>query len=94
MRSYAKTKLHLEQVSVNAMPAWTAGYFAKRKFTAVSMPNPMAAYVPMQAKTVKKVSYEKKPVSIGWLLGTTVGALVLSAAVAVGYILSHLGGMV
>lgn len=94
MRSFALTELHLEQVSVNAMPAWTAGYFAKRKFTAVSLPNPMAAYVPMQAKTVKKISYEKKTVSTGWLLGTMIGTLVLSAVVAVGFILSYMGGMV
>ena len=32
MREYAREKLELAQVTVNAMPAWTASYFAKSKF--------------------------------------------------------------
>ena len=93
MRSYAKKKLHLEQVTVNAMPAGTAGYFAKRKFETAGVINPMAPYVPMKAKAVAKVEYEKKPVSTGWLVGTTVGAIVLSAVVAVAFALSYINGM-
>lgn len=93
MRSYAKKELHLEHVTLNAVPARTSGYFAKQKFQSINLPNPMAPYIPMQAKAVKKVSYEKKPVPAGWAIGTSVGAVVLSAIVAVGFILSYMHGM-
>lgn len=93
MRSYAKKELHLDYVTVNAVPAPTAGYFAKRKFQTISLPNPTAAYIPMQAKAVEQVSYEKKPISAGWAIGTSVGAVVLCAVVAFGFILSYIHGL-
>lgn len=93
MRSYARKELHLERVTLNAVPVQTAGYFAKRKFQSINLPNPMAPYISMQAKAVEKVSYEKKPIPAGWAIGTSVGAVVISAVVAVGFILSYMHGM-
>ncbi len=93
MRSYAKKELHLQYVTVNATPAGAAGYFGKRRFQSAALPNPMASYIPMQAKSVEKVSYEKKPIPAGWAIGTSVGAVVLSAVVAFGFMIFYIHGM-
>jgi len=61
MREYAREKLELAQVTVNAMPAWTADYFTKRRFHPMEVTQP-CSFVPMQAKTVARAIYEKKEI--------------------------------
>lgn len=94
MRKYARNQYHLANVTLNAMPAWTASYFAKRKFTQIGMMPGICPYVSMQAKTIEEVSYEKKPVSTRWILGTSLGGLAICAAVAVGFMICYMNGII
>lgn len=76
MRKYAKSAYNLAGVTLNAMPAWTAGYFSRRKFrqmVPVQMAN--ASYVSMQAPSIEEVTYDKKPLSTGMVLGTVFSAM-------------------
>ena len=84
MRTYARVRYGLENVTVNAMPAWTAAYFQRKKFSPV---NPAqlngAPFVSLQAKSIRQVSYEKKTIPAGWILGLSLGTLGLCFFIAV-----------
>ena len=84
MRTYARVRYGLENVTANAMPAWTAAYFQRKKFSPV---NPAqlngAPFVSLQAKSIRQVSYEKKTIPAGWILGLSLGTLGLCFFIAV-----------
>lgn len=76
MRKYAKNTYNHSRVTVNAMPSWTATYFAHRKFRRMDvLPVPNNAYVSMEAPSIQEISYDKKPLSTGIVLGTAFTAL-------------------
>lgn len=76
MRKYAKNTYNLSMVTVNAMPSWTSQYFEHRKFRRMNVAQvPNNAYVSMQASSIQEISYEKKPLSTGAVLGTAFAAL-------------------
>lgn len=89
MREYAREKLELAQVTVNAMPAWTASYFAKNKFKAVQNPQPVP-YVFMHAKTVESTDYPKKEIPTAAILATSLGGLAICTAIAIAFIMQLL----
>lgn len=93
MRKYAGSRYRLANVTLNAMPVWVASYFAKRKFSQIGMMPGACPYVSMQAKTIEEVSYEKKPISTGWFLGTSLAGLAICAAIAVGFMIYYMNGM-
>ena len=93
MRKYAESKYQLSYVTLNAMPAWTTSYFAKRKFKQMSMLQGMCPYISMRAKTIHEVSYETKSVSSGWIIGTSLGGLAVCAAVAIGFMICYMNGI-
>jgi GNAT superfamily N-acetyltransferase len=91
MRSYAYQTYGLAYVTVNAMPTWTASYFARYKFITMNfVQDNMAPYISMQAKTIRQPIYEKKPISSGWVIGTCIAGLVLCTVVAVGFMICYL----
>ena len=51
-------------------------------------------FVPMQAKTVARAIYEKKEIPSGVILGTSIGGLAVCAAVAVGFMVLWMHGIV
>ena len=74
MRKYAKSAYNLSFGTLNAMPAWTERYFAKRKFKRMNvMPN--NDFVSMQASSIDEITYEKKPISTGAVLSVVFGSL-------------------
>ena len=89
MREYARGTLELAQVTVNAMPAWTASYFAKNKFKAVQNPQPVP-YVFMHAKSVESTEYPKKEIPTAAILATSLGGLAICTAIAVVFIMQLL----
>ena len=89
MREYAREKLELAQVTVNAMPAWTASYFAKNKFKAVQNPQPVP-YVFMHAKSVESTDYQKKEIPTAAILATSLGGLAICTAIAIAFIMQLL----
>ena len=86
MREYARGTLELAQVTVNAMPAWTASYFSKNKFKAVQ-PVP---YVFMHAKSVESTDYPKKEIPTAAILATSLGGLAICTAIAIVFIMQLL----
>ena len=86
---YAREKLELAQVTVNAMPAWTASYFAKNKFKAVQNPQSVP-YVFMHAKTVESTDYPKKEIPTAAILATSLGGLAICTAIAIAFIMQLL----
>lgn len=93
MRRYAADAYQLSAVTLSAMPAWTADYFKKRKFQPLSTAQP-CSFVPMQADAIANTTYEKKPLSTAAVIGTSVGGLVVCAAIAVGFMICWLHGIV
>ena len=74
MRKYAKNAYNLSGVTLNAMPAWTENYFAKRKFKRMNvMPN--NDFVSMQARSLDEITYEKKTLPTGVVLSVVFGSL-------------------
>ena len=93
MRIYGRGSLGLEYVTVNAMPVYTAAYFLKRKFVQMNNTPGDCPFVPMYAGTIEDVQYEKKELSQGWILGTTLGGLAVCAIVVVIFMISYLHGL-
>lgn len=91
MRKYAKSRYDLPNVTVTAMPAWTAAYFRRQKFTDMSpVQDSMVPYVYLQAKSIQEISYEKKEIPACAFIGTTVGGLAVCMLVAFIYMLTVL----
>ena len=93
MRTYAAEQYNLAAVTLSAMPAWTAGYFAKQKFYSLEIAQP-CSFVPMQAKTINEIIYDKKPLPAAAVIGTSIGGLAVCAAIAVGYMICWMHGIV
>lgn len=70
-----------------------ADYFTKRRFHPMEVTQP-CSFVPMQAKTVARAIYEKKEIPSGVILGTSIGGLAVCAAVAVGFMVLWMHGIV
>ena len=84
MRSYAGEVLHLKQVTVNAMPVWTAAYFERMGFTRAGMPQYGGApFLSLRAKTIAEVRYPVKPVPEKAIVGISGGFLAAVFLIAV-----------
>ncbi len=94
MRTYARTGYGYSDVTVNAMPVYTAAYFQKRKFEQMGQVPMGCPYVSMRAKTIEEVSYEKKEIPAGWAIGASVGGLVLCGAIAAAFMVCYFQGII
>jgi GNAT superfamily N-acetyltransferase len=92
MRRYAASEYGYREVTLNALPAWTADYFIKRGFHPDKVsPGTQLPFVPMQARTIGSYkTYEKKPLSTGMILGTSLGGLLICIVIAVVFMLVYL----
>jgi GNAT superfamily N-acetyltransferase len=91
MRAFAYEKYGYAYVTLSAMPAWTASYFAKHKFVSMNAAaDHQAPFLPMQAKTLRQLAYENRPISDGCLIGTSLAGLAVCVAVAVGFMIYYL----
>ena len=92
MRTYAFSQYGLSRVTLSAMPAWTADYFEKRKFTALAVSQP-CSFVPMEAPSIDRMDYETKPIPAGAVRGVSLGGLAVCIAVAVIYMIVWFHGI-
>lgn len=93
MRAYGRSAYGHSYVTVNAMPIYTAAYFQKRGFAQIKQAAGGCPYVSMKAKTIKEVAYEKKELSTGWVIGTSIGGLLICAVVAVAFMVCYFQGI-
>lgn len=73
-RIFARMELERQQVSVNAVPAYTAAYFRKAGFTDIyqgGMPGSM--YIPLVAQSINQVEYEHKSIPRKVFFGVSAG---------------------
>ena len=84
MRQFSSSELHHKKITVSAMPAWSWTFFQKNGFQKMNNVNTMmASFVPMEAKSVSVLTYEKQPLKESSIL-TIVGVfLTLCTFVAV-----------
>lgn len=84
-RIYAGTKLSIPNVSVNAIPAYTAGYFARNGFVQMGVVQNEPLYIPMQASGINQIEYEHRSISNGILLGVLGGFFAIVAVIGLAY---------
>ncbi len=78
MKHYAASKLELRRLTVNALPAWSAGFFQRGGFRQMDpRQGGMSRFVSLEAKISKEVEYPVKPISEKALVGLVSGFLVL-----------------
>lgn len=94
MRTFAKSRYGYSYVTINAMPVYTAAYFQKQKFEQMNQVPAGCPYVSMKAKTIEEVSYEKKEIPTGWVIGASVGGLLICTAIVIVFMVSYLHGIV
>lgn len=83
MRRYAGSEYNLPTVTLTAMPAWTASYFQRRRFSPMDPAQmTMAPYVYMQAKSIREIRYETKHIPLPAMLGTVLGGAGVCLVVA------------
>ncbi len=86
MRTYAASVCGLAQVTVNALPAWTCSYFERCGFGHLGFPSyGNMAFVPLAAKSIKPLKYEKKPVNGKVFAGIVAGFTGLIFFIGAGY---------
>jgi hypothetical protein len=94
MKKYAAAQGNLPCVTVNAMPVWTAEYFARQGFARMPLPGyENAGFVPMSAPGIKEVGYRKKPLSgkvVAGVVGAFTGVIVfVGVSFMTYYMMSH-----
>ena len=76
-RIYARMQLSLMQVSVNAMPAYTADYFSRVGFKSTGQggfcDGQSDMYIPMTAKSIYQVEYTPRRISDRTFIAISVG---------------------
>jgi GNAT superfamily N-acetyltransferase len=94
MKKYAAAQGNLPRVTVNAMPVWTAEYFARQGFARMPLPGyENAGFVPMSAPSIQEVGYRKKPLSgkvVAGVVGAFTGVIVfVGVSFMTYYMMSH-----
>jgi GNAT superfamily N-acetyltransferase len=94
MKKYAAAHGNLSRVTVNAMPVWTAEYFARQGFARMPLAGyENAGFVPMAAPSIKEVGYRKKPLSgkvVAGVVGAFTGVIVfVGVSFMTYYMMSH-----
>lgn len=90
MREYAKTVYGLQQISVNATPAWTAAYFAKQGF-AYEHQDMHVPFLPMHAQTGSNPMFEKKYVPAKVMVFAALACLVFATITCALYLIGYQG---
>jgi GNAT superfamily N-acetyltransferase len=91
MREYGKDVCGFPKVTVNANPAWTSFYFAKKGFVHVNAnKNLRVPFIPMYASSAYTGGYEKRHVSKGWMLLAAFGCVAFATIVGSMFMISYL----
>lgn len=91
MREYGKDVCGFPKVTVNANPAWTSFYFAKKGFVHVNAnQNLRVPFIPMYASSAYTGGYEKRHVSKGWMLLAAFGCVAFATIVGSMFMISYL----
>ncbi len=86
MRSYAKDSLGLDEVVVNATPAWTSTYFEGQGF-AYEHRNMHVPFITMRAKSGVNPMFERKHVPSRVIVAAVLGCIALATVLCVGYVI-------
>lgn len=79
MKRYAADVLGLDRLTVNALPAWSAGFFQRGGFRQIDpRQGGMSRFVSLETKLSKVTTYPVKPVSEKVIVGLTSGYLGLA----------------
>lgn len=91
MSDYARDICGFEKVTLNANPAWTSFYFAKKSFSNINANQDLKApFVPMHALTKVKYGYEKRKVPAKWVVLAAVGSFLFATIVGSLYMIWYL----
>ena len=91
MREYGKEVCGFTKITVNANPAWTSFYFAKRGFAHVNAnQNLRVPFIPMYASSAYIAGDEKRPVSKGWMLLAAFGCVAFATIAGSLFMISYL----
>lgn len=91
MRQYAKGVYGIQQITVNAMPAWTSTYFLRRGFGYVcKQQNMHVPFVTMRALSDEENIFKKKRVPMKVMVGAGVGCFLFSTAICVAFLISYI----
>lgn len=85
MKRYAFEVLHLHQLTLSAMPAWTANYFARNGYVKMITGNPMAPYISMVSPIKYHMDYTAKKWSTPVVIGVSAAALGFVTVVGILY---------
>ena len=91
MRTYAKDVCGFSKVTVNANPAWTSMYFAKRGFAYINENKDLRApFISMQAYSDQIGIYEKRKVPKKWIALAAVGSILLVTVIGCLFMISYI----
>lgn len=91
MSNYAKDNFGFSRVMLNANPAWTSFYFAKKGFQNVNESQDFKApFVPMYASTTNTDRYEKRKVPKRWIALAIAGSILFATAAGCLFMISYL----
>lgn len=85
MKRYAFERLHLQQLTLSAMPAWTANYFARNGYVKMITGNPMAPYISMVSPIKYHMDYTAKKWSTPVVIGVSAATLGFVTVVGILY---------
>lgn len=91
MRGYAKEVLGCSQITLNANPAWTSFYFAKKGFTNINKTQDLRApFVPMHVSTTHMKEFQKRPVPKKWIVLGVIGCILFATIAGSLFMISYL----
>ena len=91
MREYASKVCGFQRVQVNANPAWTSFYFAKKGFANVEQNQDLRApFVPMYALSMNMEGFEKRKIAKKWIALAIVGCILFATIVGSAFMLFYL----
>ena len=85
MKRYAFERLHLQQLTLSAMPAWTANYFARNGYVKMITGNAMAPYISMVSPIKYHMDYTAKKWSTPVVIGVSAATLGFVTVVGILY---------
>ena len=91
MREYAKEMCGFPKVMLNANPAWTSFFFAKKGFVNVNENQDLRApFIPMYALSTNIEGFEKRKVAKKWIVLAIAGCFVFATIVGSLFMISYL----
>lgn len=91
MRQYAKGMYGMQNIMVNATPAWTATYFVRHGFAYVcKQQNMHVPFVTMQSLPDEENIYKKKRVPAKVMVGAGIGCFLFATVICVAFLIFYI----